>query len=226
MDPRLSMWGFTCPRHFPRPPFLPRESSSFHQSHYVAMKYSPTLFPVVSPLSPPSQDTKAPPLSSPFSEMLTDSAHPLSGSFSQVGLSPPRQDSDHVCISEKACNHNHRKCVKLKRSTTSLVLGEDVSMNDVVSLAKTALVGRFTGCNMGITTLCRWSSVNMEPTLGYNPKVFTMAKGWLGFVLCSEEDVDNLLSGIWLWGTARLKLKRWSPFLDPRREKKFNIVYG
>jgi hypothetical protein len=41
------------------------------------------------------------------------------------------------------------------------------------------------------------------------------------FVLFSEEDEDKLMSGIWLWGTAPLKLKRWSPFFDPQREKKF-----
>ena len=89
----------------------------------------------------------------------------------------------------------------------------DVGMNGMVYLSEKALVGRLIYRNMSIATYRKWVTINWAGKLGYLPRLFTLAKVWLGVIFRSIEEAIIVLGGTWMWGTKPLKMKHWTPFL-------------
>jgi len=74
------------------------------------------------------------------------------------------------------------------RSKRKIMLGEDVRLEDTVSLAFFTLVGRFSYKNRCKMSLEDWVSDHCSPLLGYKPNVFYFTKGWFGFHFKRVED--------------------------------------
>jgi len=86
----------------------------------------------------------------------------------------------------------------LNHSKRKLMLGEDVGLEDTISLAFFTLVGRFSYKNMCKMLLEDWVSDHWSSLLGYNPYVFYLTKGWSGFHFKQVEDtkLSSLKSGL------------------------------
>jgi hypothetical protein len=95
------------------------------------------------------------------------------------------------------------------------MLGEDVGLEDTVSLAFFTLVGRFSYKNMCKMLLEDWVSDHWSPLLGYNPYVFYLTKGWFGFHFKRVEDTELILGKIWTFDGDSLMIKRWRVSFDP-----------
>ena len=70
------------------------------------------------------------------------------------------------------------------------MLGEDVGLEDTVSLALFTLVGRFSYKNRCKMSIEEWVLVFWRPLLGYNPVVFYLTKGCFGFHFKWVEDTE------------------------------------
>jgi len=76
------------------------------------------------------------------------------------------------------------------------------------------LVGNFMGHWMGEWVLSSWLKDNWDLALGYCPNFFIMARGWMVFTMCINEDVKKLRASCWKWGLIVIFLKPWTPFFD------------
>jgi hypothetical protein len=95
------------------------------------------------------------------------------------------------------------------RSKRKLMLGEDIGLEDMVSLALCTLVGRFSYWARCKMPLEEWVSTNWCPLLGYKPEVVFLTKGWFGFHFKRMEDSEMILEKAWSYDGGSLMLKRW-----------------
>jgi hypothetical protein len=103
----------------------------------------------------------------------------------------------------------------LNCSKRKLMLGEDIGLEDTVSLALCALVGRFSYRARSMMPLCDWVSENWYLLLGYIPEVVFLTKGWFDFHFKRAEDSALILEKLWSYGGGSLMLKRWHVSFDP-----------
>jgi hypothetical protein len=98
------------------------------------------------------------------------------------------------------------------------MLGEDVGLEDMVSLTLFTPVGRFSykyKCKMPIE---EWVSVVWKPLLGYNSVVVYLTKGWFGFQFKSLEDTQMILDRAETYDGGSLMVKRWRVNFDPAQD--------
>jgi hypothetical protein len=98
------------------------------------------------------------------------------------------------------------------------MLGEDIGLEDTVSLALCALVGRFSyraRCKM---PLVEWVSSTWFLLLGYMPEVVFLTKGWFDFRFKRVEDSAFILEKPWSYDGGSLMLKRWRVSFDPTQD--------
>jgi hypothetical protein len=58
----------------------------------------------------------------------------------------------------------------------------------------------------------------MVPVIGYVPNMYSLSKGWIGFLCRSPEDVATLLNFFWVDDTNSLMIKRWRLAFNPDTE--------
>jgi hypothetical protein len=104
------------------------------------------------------------------------------------------------------------------RSKRKLMLGEDIGLEDTISLALCTLVGRFSyraRCKMPLE---EWVSSTWCPLLGYMPEVVFMTKGWYGFHFKRAEDSAIILEKPWSYDGGSLMLKALAGELQPDQD--------
>eukprot|EP01018_Ginkgo_biloba_P002192 Gb_33330 [translate_table: standard] len=116
-----------------------------------------------------------------------------------------------------------KKCIKRKRSSARLVLGDDIWMHEVVEPSAQALVSIFHGRNIGKQALESWLKEVWDPIFSYTPGFFLLSRGWLAFLFRNKLDAEKVVNGRWKRGPTPLSLKNWSPFFDTRRERSNSV---
>jgi hypothetical protein len=104
-----------------------------------------------------------------------------------------------------------KKCIKKREGPINLTLGDDIKLNEIVTMQNTTLVGRFASKRASPDSLKAWTATTFATFLGYAPSSLVLAKGWLAWTFRSEQDASAILSGRWCYGTQALFLKRWTP---------------
>ena len=91
------------------------------------------------------------------------------------------------------------KCVRKLDKPLLLVVGEDVSLNDIVLTNALTLVGHFGGKKFSSEGLHRWVSPTWPREVSICPKVFILPRGWLAFKFQDPDDMEVVLKGNWKW---------------------------
>jgi hypothetical protein len=64
-----------------------------------------------------------------------------------------------------------------------------------------------------------WMERHWGTKLGYTPEeAHFLARGWLGFIFRSEEDVVSVLKEVWFMDRSYLSIKPWNPLFDAKEE--------
>jgi len=100
-------------------------------------------------------------------------------------------------------------------SRRKMVLGDDLGLDEVISLALNALVGHFSYRSRYSTPLSAWVKLHWLPILGYEPEVFYLSRGWFDFKFHTSYDTSNFLERLWSFDEGSLVLKRWKISFDP-----------
>ena len=74
-----------------------------------------------------------------------------------------------------------------------MVLGADIGLVDTCRLTLCGLVGRFLYQSMSRVKLAAWLEQIWVPIIGYVPNMYSLSKGWIGFLCRSLEDAATLL---------------------------------
>ena len=98
-----------------------------------------------------------------------------------------------------------------------MVVGEDITLNDIVLTNALTLVGRFGGRKVSPDGVKKWVLGTWSNITCLD--MFLLPKGWLAFKFKSEADAASILPGVWRWNHSGLLLKSWSPLFDPRHER-------
>ena len=85
------------------------------------------------------------------------------------------------------------KAVKDRKRRDKLVLGVDVSMDEVGDMSMTAVVGHVRGKRFGSGFLRRWAVEQWTHLLDTAPEVWVLSKGWFSFILHSKGEADAVL---------------------------------
>jgi hypothetical protein len=96
-----------------------------------------------------------------------------------------------------------------------MVLGDDLGLEEAVSLALKALVGRLSYRSRCSSSITDWVRMYWYPLLGYEPQVLYLPRGWFGFKFNSVEDTSLILEKLWSFDEGSLMLKRWRINFDP-----------
>jgi hypothetical protein len=96
-----------------------------------------------------------------------------------------------------------------------MVLGDDLGLEEAVTLALNALVRRFSYRSRCTTPLFTWVKTHWIPILGYAPELFYLPRGWFGFKFHSLDDATKILDRLWSYDGGSLMLKRWRISFDP-----------
>jgi hypothetical protein len=64
----------------------------------------------------------------------------------------------------------------------SLVVGEDIRVDQILDLVGKTLVGNFLGRWVGMDQIQRWVNEVWFLVLGYGPNFHLLSRGWLGFI--------------------------------------------
>jgi hypothetical protein len=111
-----------------------------------------------------------------------------------------------------------RRVWKPNKRIRRMVLGLDVGLEETCRLAMCGLVGRLSYSYLVDSPVRGWITKSWVPILGYEPEMFVLTKGWMGFVCKTPEDADLLLNKFWVIGGNTLMLKRWRVAFDPCTE--------
>jgi hypothetical protein len=99
-----------------------------------------------------------------------------------------------------------------------MVLGDDIGLEDSVSLSLCALVGRITYKHLCHTDLAIWLQSHWRPLLGYTLVISYLTHGWLCFRFNMPEDTNTILERFWILDGGSLMLKRWRPNFNPLQD--------
>jgi hypothetical protein len=84
------------------------------------------------------------------------------------------------------------RCIKERRGSVKMVVGDDIHLNDVPQLMGKTLVGIFNGKSMGEKALTGWMINQWKPLIGYAPKVHILSRNWISFIFLSAEDCEEI----------------------------------
>lgn len=232
----------------PPPPTISLPSHSPHQHPYGTDPIDSSFFEVP-PLSPgalhflsshtppsPSFD----PLSSTFfsepssylpvtaaSIPSSSRAHP-SGSFETPAVkvraskpSPlegiPNPLVDHPSA-PRTCKRKS-KCVKATSREITIRLDEASTLDNIMDMANTVLVGHVRGRAYSAKQLSLWVKEVWGGVLSDLPEVHALPRGWFSLKFSNEAHTNLVLARYWHIEMAPVLLKRWSPLFDLEHEQ-------
>jgi hypothetical protein len=99
-----------------------------------------------------------------------------------------------------------------------MVMGDDIGLEDSVSLSLCALVGRISYKHLCHTELTDWMQTTWRPILSYVPEITYLTQGWLCFKFKTPEDSTSILERLWTLDGGSLMLKRWRIIFDPKQD--------
>jgi hypothetical protein len=88
-----------------------------------------------------------------------------------------------------------------------MVLGEYITMEQVMALSEKSMIGRFHGRTIAEKYLCSWIDLVWKNRLGYRSNYHILTKGWLVFEFKLGFNVEKILKGNWIQGLKFLALK-------------------
>jgi hypothetical protein len=103
------------------------------------------------------------------------------------------------------------KALKTRQSRPSYVLGKDVALYRMSSLATKALVGKFYYIKMTKARLKKWISTEWKQVLGYCPRFSLLSNFWIIFHFLSEEDLNKVSKKTWVIDRGVLMMKKREP---------------
>jgi hypothetical protein len=99
-----------------------------------------------------------------------------------------------------------------------MVLGDDIGMEDSVSLALCTLLGRISYRHLCRIELADWVHSIGNPLLGYSPEISYLPRGWYSFNFATAEDALLILERLWVFDRATLMMKHWRVSFDPQQD--------
>jgi hypothetical protein len=69
-----------------------------------------------------------------------------------------------------------------------MVVGKDISMEEVTNFTRKTLTGCFCGKEFRVDAMRCWVELNWKPLLGYSPEAHAFVQGWSCFFFKAEED--------------------------------------
>lgn len=100
----------------------------------------------------------------------------------------------------------HLAFEKFKPSHLVCVLGNDVTIDMVLTLSQRDLIGRFEYIKPYRSDILAWVQECWKPLLKSVPKVLTLVNGWVLFQILSIEDREAFESQYWILGLGSLVL--------------------
>ena len=100
--------------------------------------------------------------------------------------------------------------MKARYGSPELIVGKDITLEQIPDFLAQALVGRFCGKIVTKASLQQWIALNWSNLLGYEPTFYSLPRGWFLIKLQSMEDNCKLLKHNWNWGPSGLILKNWT----------------
>jgi hypothetical protein len=91
----------------------------------------------------------------------------------------------------------------------SLVVGEDIVVNQILDLSGCTLVGKFVNERIGMDYLLIWIEENGDPILGYTIAIRLLARGWICFNFHKEKYVAYVLKEVWFMDRSYMSIKSW-----------------
>ena len=122
------------------------------------------------------------------------------------------KDTDILHLKQK------RKIYKGRSDTIELVASKDIMLEQVLSLEGKTLAGYFSGRKIAFNSL-RVRMAEHWFQFNYCPTFHLLRKVWIVFIFNEQADAERILSTRWMWDSALLSLRRWSPLFDPATEK-------
>jgi hypothetical protein len=85
-----------------------------------------------------------------------------------------------------------------KKTKKKMVLGDDVGLEDTVTLALCTLVDRLSYRHLCRTDIAKWVKASWQPLLGYILEFSFLTTGWMSFCFRTPEDSKLILDRLWL----------------------------
>ena len=115
--------------------------------------------------------------------------------FVECGDTESRDAYPQHSLLKKDAVKKSRKCVRKLEKPILLVVGEDISLNEIVLTNALTLVGRFGGRNISADGVHRWVADTWSLLISLCPQIFVLPRGWIAFKFLKVEDLDIILKG-------------------------------
>jgi hypothetical protein len=84
------------------------------------------------------------------------------------------------------------QCIKEKRGSVKMVVGDDIPLSNIPHLLGKTLVGRFNGKSLGEKALTCWMQNQWKPLIGYIPKIHILSRSWISFSFLLDDDCEEI----------------------------------
>ena len=101
--------------------------------------------------------------------------------------------------------HKRRKKPVCKVDIPLLVVGEDITSNEIVLTNALTLVGRFGGRRVSPDGVKKWVLETWKNITC--PDIFVLPRGWMAFKFKFEADAARILARVWKWNFSSSMLK-------------------
>jgi hypothetical protein len=106
------------------------------------------------------------------------------------------------------------KVIDVVSDTTNLILGEDLSMAEVLELADKSVVGKVYGRHFSEKTLKIWVQSTWGSGQTPPPQIRRLSRGWFLITFATASQATRALNGVWAIDSSPVLLNLWDPTFD------------
>lgn len=119
-----------------------------------------------------------------------------------------------VAVTPAIVKRKKLKCVRSIGKPVNLLLGDEVTVDQVMELSNTAAAGKEMGRLLSAKYIQAWVTKSWENTLSKH-----WQKGWILFKFECPKEVERVFRTAWSIDSNPLLLKKWNPTFDVSEER-------
>jgi len=136
----------------------------------------------------------------------------------EFGVTAPIFHQGGVLIASSSKHKKKKKCIWLSPEDPNLILGEYLSMAEIVEMENKTVVGKVYGRHFNENTLKEWAASSWGSTFNPPPKINRLCRGWFMIIFAEVTQANWVLQMCCSIDSSLVLIKLWDTTFDASSE--------